>query len=289
MFAGCKALKSLDLSTFMTSDATSMERMFYQCEELENLNISGFYTANVTNMSYMFAECPKLKKLNLTSFNTANVTNMAGMFKKCKELNELNFPAASFNTEKVTDMSEMFSGCHSLQSLYLRYFNTGQVTTMKGMFESCLDLKEVDICSFDFSHVKDVSRMFFIAPDLETIYCNSDLSQMPNIAESKSIFDGCLKLVGGAGTSYMAAGGGSIDYARPDDEDNPGFFTSTIESKTAEVYGKLSEDGKTLTIYYDKRRPIVGGRTDWSVYNNNPLNKNAETNRVTKVVMNAKL
>ena len=289
MFAGCKALKSLDLSTFMTSDATSMERMFYQCEELENLNISGFYTANVTNMSYMFAECPKLKKLNLTSFNTANVTNMAGMFKKCKELNELNFPAASFNTEKVTDMSEMFSGCHSLQSLYLRYFNTGQVTTMKGMFESCLDLKEVDICSFDFSHVKDVSRMFFIAPDLETIYCNSDLSQMPNIAESKSIFDGCLKLVGGAGTSYMAAGGGSIDYARPDDEDNPGFFTSTIESKTAEVYGKLSEDGKTLTIYYDKRRPIVGGRTDWSVYNNNPLNKNAETNRVTKVVIDESL
>ncbi len=285
MFAGCKALKSLDLSTFMTSDATSMERMFYQCEELENLNISGFYTANVTNMSFMFAECPKLKKLDLTSFNTANVTNMAGMFKKCKELNELNFPAASFNTEKVTDMSEMFSGCHSLQSLYLRYFNTGQVTTMKGMFESCLDLKEVDICSFDFSHVKDVSRMFFIAPDLETIYCNSDLSQMPNIAESKSIFDGCLKLVGGAGTSYMAAGGGSIDYARPDDEDNPGFFTSTIETKTAEVYGKLSEDGKTLTIYYDKRRPIVGGRKDWSVYNNAADNEKAETNRVTKVVI----
>ena len=262
----------------------STAKFFYSFEHLTEIeNLACLNTANSTDMSFMFAECSKLASLKM-NFNTPNVTTMAGMFKKCEALKELNFDAGSFNTEKVTDMSEMFSYCNSLQSLNLESFNTGQVTTMKKMFESC-NLKQVDMRSFDFSNVRDVSRMFFLSTNIETIYCNSDLSKLPDIEESKDLFGMCLQLTGGAGTSFLSVGGGGIAYAHPDAEGNPGFFTSTIESKTAELYGKLSPDGSTLTICYDKKRPIVGGRVFWSVYNNNPPNENAETNHVTKVVM----
>ena len=83
--------------------------MFSGCKSLKSIDLSSFKTTNVKNMSYMLSECSSLKLKNLTSFNTTNVTNMSCMFYECSSLKELNLN--NFNTINVTDMSYMFSGC----------------------------------------------------------------------------------------------------------------------------------------------------------------------------------
>ena len=79
MFYNCRALTTLDLSNFDTSNVTDMNYIFYGCGAL-TLNVSNFDTSNVTNMRYMFGYCSKLTNLNVSNFDTSSVTNMTGMF-----------------------------------------------------------------------------------------------------------------------------------------------------------------------------------------------------------------
>ena len=265
-------------------------RWFCSMEELEEIeHLDYLNTSSVANMAYMFYGCKKLKSLDLSGFNTSLVTDMAHMFHYCESLQSLDL--SSFNTERITSnfheytgMTCMFAGCKSLTSLDVSSFNTTTVANMSVMFARCESLTTLDLTSFDFSNVKNVTALFDGDIKLQTIYCKDDFSKIPALADSKKIFNSCVKLVGGAGTAYDGAHT-DADYAHPDSESNPGYFTPVAESKYPELYGKRSQDGKTLTIYYDKRRPIVDGVTDWSVYNNAYLNEDKETNRITKVVI----
>ena len=107
-----------------TSNVTNMQGMFYKCKALNSLDLSSFNTANVTDMSYMFYYCMVLKSLDLSSFNTANVTNMTYMFSYCNALESLDI--RNFDMGKVTNSSKMFS---SVGSLY--YYNTSNKTSIK--------------------------------------------------------------------------------------------------------------------------------------------------------------
>ena len=80
MFYNCKALTSIDLSGFDTSNVTSMSTMFYNCNALTSLDLSGFDTSNVTSMSRIFSECNNLISLDISGFDTSNVTNSESMF-----------------------------------------------------------------------------------------------------------------------------------------------------------------------------------------------------------------
>ena len=44
IFEGCRALKSIDLSNFVTKNTGNMNSMFSQCTALESLNLSNFDT-----------------------------------------------------------------------------------------------------------------------------------------------------------------------------------------------------------------------------------------------------
>ena len=65
MFAGCKSLKSIDLSSFNTTNVNNMESMFCGCSSLKSLDLSSFDTTNANNMREMFYNCPSLKKENV--------------------------------------------------------------------------------------------------------------------------------------------------------------------------------------------------------------------------------
>ena len=60
-----KNLKSIDLSSFNTSNVTSMASMFYSCNSLTSLDLSSFNTSNVTSMDSMFNGCYSLTSLTL--------------------------------------------------------------------------------------------------------------------------------------------------------------------------------------------------------------------------------
>ena len=133
MFYYCEGLTSLDLSSFDTSNVTTMQNMFYGCEKLTTLDLSHFDTYNVTNMRRMFMSCTGLTSLDVSSFDTSNVTDMYQMFDSCRGLTSLN--VSSFDTSNVTSMYDMFMSCLNLTTIYAGSgWNTDKVTFSGDMF-----------------------------------------------------------------------------------------------------------------------------------------------------------
>ena len=81
LFTNCK-MRSLDLSSFNTSNVTDMRGMFENCKA-QSIDLSSFNTSNVTNMHRMFKFC-EAQSINLRSFNISNVTDTSDMFYECK-------------------------------------------------------------------------------------------------------------------------------------------------------------------------------------------------------------
>lgn len=96
-----------------TEDVESMVGMFAICRNLESLDLSSFNTSKVKNFHVMFNECQTLKNLDLTSFNTENATNMQSMFYYCYQMENLDL--SSFNTSKVTNFKWMFFHVHGYE------------------------------------------------------------------------------------------------------------------------------------------------------------------------------
>ena len=229
MFAGCKALTSLDLKSFNTSSVTNMSDMFAGCKALTALDLSYFNTSNVTEMNWMFTGCFALTTLDLKSFNTEKVTTMSGIFHACLSLTSINIP--NFNTSNVANMSRMFSDCPALTSLDLKNFNTSNVTDMRWMFAHCSKLVSI------------VSN--------KTWKCE----------KSQNMFQGCTALKGAV--KYDAS---KVDVTMANPE--TGYFTKKTQDKpevtTPEAYVQMSADKTTLTFFYDTKRATREGTT-WDI------------------------
>ena len=184
------SLENLDLSSFNTSNVTTMERIFSYCSSLTSLDLSSFNTLNVTNMSNMFSNCSSLTSLDISGFNTSKVTDMSNMFSSCSSLTSLDLN--NFNTSKVTNMDAMFAGCSSLTNLDLSNFNTSNVTTMERIFSVCSSLTSLDLSSFNISKVTNMSHMFSDCSSLTSL----DLSSFntSNVTDMLGMFQGCISI-----------------------------------------------------------------------------------------------
>ena len=96
MFAGCRGLRLLDVSSFDTSQVTDMHAMFKNCKSLTTLDLSNFQTSEVKNMREMFSGCSMLT--TILSFAFRNCFASEAMFYECSFLQG----ATNFN-EKCTD------------------------------------------------------------------------------------------------------------------------------------------------------------------------------------------
>ncbi len=215
LFTYCQELRSLNLSSFNTSNVTNMGSMFFNCCNLtEIIGIENLNTSNVTNMSEMFNSCSGLTALDVSNFVTSNVENMRGMFYYCQALQELDL--SNFDTENVTDMSymfnaceslsaldvthfdtqnvtnmiRMFNGCESLSALDVAYFNTSNVTDMYQMFEGCKTLESLDITSFDTKSVENMQKMFAMCTHLTSLRIGENFS-MSNVTDKGDMFEYC--------------------------------------------------------------------------------------------------
>ena len=223
MFAGCSALKSLDLTKFNTAKVTSMEYMFNKCSALKSLNLSSFNTEKVTDMNSMFRSCSALESLDLSMFNTENVTSMPNMFNGAKNLKTLN--VSSFNTEKVKNMGHMFANCPNLTSLDLSSFNTKGVEYVDNIFKNC--------------------------SNLTTIYASENFAFGSGLKNGADMFLGCDKLKG------------FIEYNKNTDTDKnnsefanykTGYFTKLVGKNGDEKIGAVGEilTAENLTLNDDK-------------------------------------
>ena len=184
IFYDFRGVKEINFdNNYDTSNAVDMSKMFLNCTNLQTLDLSSFDTSNVTSMYGMFCMWdtninyfPTNNLLNITfgpNFNTSNVTDMQSMFAGLSELKELD--VSNFNTSNVTTMYHMFYGCQSLETLDVSNFDTSKVTNMENMFAQCKNLSELDVSNFDTSKVINMKNMFNMWDDKINACSNNNL------------------------------------------------------------------------------------------------------------------
>ena len=178
MFRWFTKMETIDLSSFNTSEVTTMNTMFYMMNSLKSIDVSGFNTSKVTDMNAMFDLTGVIEQLDVSNFDTSNVTDMKWMFFGLNKLKKLNL--TNFDTSRVTNM---FSRTSSIQQLDLSHFNTGNVTAMNDMFSLMTSLTQINFgANFDTSNVTDMTGMFYQSTSL----VNLDLSHF-NTKKVKSM------------------------------------------------------------------------------------------------------
>lgn len=252
IFYNCNQLTSLNLNDWDTGKVENMSYMFYSCAMLPSLNVMNWDTSSVTNMYCMFASCYNLSLLVVRYWDTSNVTNMSNLFSYCQKLKALE--VKGWNTSKVTNMNGMFNYCKALTEINLEGFNTAKVTKMEKMFYHCENLSEVKIGSkWNTSVVTTMNYMFEGCSNLKTIFSGSNW-QIGSTATTTDMFKDCTLLKGGNGTSYDSNHTDGT-YARVDAAGTPGYLTDKMP------YAFISNDGTTLTFYYDKQKNTRTGGT----------------------------
>ena len=164
LFSGYENMTRISFGgNFHTDAVQDMSNMFHNCKALTSLDLSSFDTAAVQDMSWMFYGCEALTSLDLSSFDTAAVQDMSWMFYGCCALTSLEL--GSFDTAAVQDMSDMFSGCEALTSLDLSSFDTAAVQDMNCMFLACGSLTSLDLSEkFVTTNAYTSDDMFFLCP-----------------------------------------------------------------------------------------------------------------------------
>lgn len=146
MFQYCKA-RSITLPDFSLGNVRDMSYMFQYAYNLTNLTgLSSFNTSNVTSMRGTFERMYSLENIDVSHFDTSKVTDMTAMFTGLRKIKKLDL--RNFNTSKVTSMIHMFNDCASLTDLNVTSFDTSNVSAMGNMFNYTPSLKVVDLSSF---------------------------------------------------------------------------------------------------------------------------------------------
>ena len=141
MFSNLKALTSIDLSGFDTSNVTNFTQMFYNCKSLTSVvGLENFNTSKATTFEYMFYGCEKLPDINVTNFDTSNATTLKGIFQNCKAVTTMDI--SSFSTEKVTVIHDIFQGCEKLEVVYANPYEwPAKASDKTNTFKNCKKLK----------------------------------------------------------------------------------------------------------------------------------------------------
>ncbi len=223
MFRGCSSITNLDLKEFNTENVTDMSGMFYECSNLTGVDVSSFNTSKVKEMPWMFYGCSKLTQVDVSNFNTENVTNMRTAFGNCYELRLLDLN--NWNTANVENMRSMFFYCVNLSTLKLDNFNTEKVKSMALMFNNCTSLENLDLSRFEVNRVEALDSMFYNDHELRSVIVGDEWN-VRNTTSTNKMFDGCIKIVGEQGTTYVSKHINGL-YARIDKEDAPGYFRKT--------------------------------------------------------------
>ncbi len=88
LFAGLENLKEVEgLDKIDTTDVESMAGMFAGCKSLKTIDLSSFNTSKLKNTASMFSGCENLTTIYVNdNWNVNNVESSDNMFKDCKNL-----------------------------------------------------------------------------------------------------------------------------------------------------------------------------------------------------------
>ena len=168
------------------------------------------------------------------------------------------------NYTGLKDAYRFFGDLTALEVInHLEYLHTDQVTYMGHMFENCSSLTSLDLSSFNTEKVTNMQDMFSGCSKLETIYTADD-ADWHEVSATAAMFDGCTKLSGKCEGNPFTFKSAKTDgtYAKVyKGGTEGGYFTSITERQP---YAVLSDDGKTLTFYYDADKPTGAYDITWA-------------------------
>ena len=171
MFSDCTYLKSIDLSRFDFSKATSFEGMFKNCTSLESpieINAPTLKWENVS-LSEMFCKCSALSTIKL-NFNPKqnSIGSMYYTFGICKKLKNLTLNLGEIHP---TSLVGTFSQCEVLGPwLDLRDFYGERCTGFSSMFRNCYKLELLNLYNItDVSNASGFTDMFYGDSKLSTV------------------------------------------------------------------------------------------------------------------------
>lgn len=180
---------------------------------------------------YMFSGLKAVTNIEFNNFDTTKTTSMQSLFRYCEKLESIDF--SKFTTNKTTDFGSFMNGCKSITTL--TNFENIIVTNaldIGGMFANCQNLTVLDLTHFDTAKNKTTNIIFDGCSNLQTIYASEKFVVASELTAYGNTFRGCVKLKGGAGTTYIDQGytaSTSVDddaYLRIDKGgEAPGYFT----------------------------------------------------------------
>jgi surface protein len=160
-FDGTSSLSTLDLSTFVTSNVTTMFAMFYG-SGVTSLDLSNWDVTKVTTFGSMFQNAKSLTTLNLTDWGvgrTASNLNMGFMFRYTTALTSLTL--TNFKTTNVTNMQSMFVSS-GVVGLDLSNWDVTEVTTFERMFQNATALTTLNLTDWGVNRVASSVNMSFM-------------------------------------------------------------------------------------------------------------------------------
>ncbi len=99
LFYGCYNLKSLDLSSFDTSQIRDIGCLFDGCYSLEEIDVSNWDISQVENAGFAFECCSSLTSLDLSSWEATNITDFWCMFRGCQSLESLDMSGVIISSD----------------------------------------------------------------------------------------------------------------------------------------------------------------------------------------------
>lgn len=166
--------------------------------DIENWDVS-----SCTTLEDTFVNAEKIETLDLSKWDTSSATNMYMMF----------YLADAVTVEGTEN------------------WNVSNLTTTYAMFYGAKSITELNLAGWQPTKLTNTAYMFSRCSELETIYV-SDLWTNAGITSSSSMFAGCGKLVGGAGTKVS---GTNHTYARIDTAETPGYLTHINDKPVTET------------------------------------------------------
>lgn len=241
MFRSCGSLTSIKLPAGANTKLNNMGSMFCDCYSLESIDMSGFKTPNVEDMNSLFHGCGELASINLSEFTTSNVKDMSSMFSGCEKLTTID--VSKFDTSNVEDFMFMFADCKAVKTLPVSGFNTAKGTDFYGMFHSCYALESLDLSRWDTSSATELSAIFAGCFALKSV----DLSNFntSNVLSMGSMFYNCTSLT-------------TLDLSS--------FDTSKVSYFGSMFYAE-NPDTKLTTIYVSNAF-VTNDSLDYSVFTN---------------------
>ena len=162
MFSRSKVTE-LDLSSWDTSEVTTMYEAFCDCENLERIiGIEKFDTSKCTNFTAMFLCCESLKELDLKNWNVSNGRLFECTFGENYSLELLEI--STWDMSNAVEICWMLDMCKSLKKVDVSKWNVSKVTDMRMFAHGCKSLERIDIDNWNISSVEKLTGAFANCP-----------------------------------------------------------------------------------------------------------------------------